>query len=85
LPIGVDRPRGVSPDRQVIADGAERAQPLPRPRTAPGDDHEPIWPAGDKDVEDLGKLEELVAYFLHHVAGPGNVDLVGLHAGPSWV
>lgn len=70
MPIGLDGLRGMSPDRHVLADGAERAQPLPRPRTAPRNDHEPIWPAGDEDIEDLGKLEELVAYFLHHVAGP---------------
>jgi hypothetical protein len=69
LPIGLDGVRGVSPDRHVIADSAERAQPLPRPRTAPRNDHEPVRPAGDEDIQDLGKLEELMAYLLHDVAG----------------
>jgi hypothetical protein len=53
----------------VIADGAERAQPLRRPRTALRNDHERVPAAGDVDIEDLGKLEELAAYFLRHIAG----------------
>jgi hypothetical protein len=69
LPIGLGGLRDVSSDWHVIADGTERAQPLSRPRTAPRNDHKAVWPAGNENIEDLGKLEELVAYFLHRVAG----------------
>ncbi len=70
LSIGLGGLRGVSPDRHVIAESAERAQPLPRPGTTPRNDHEPVRLAGDEDLKDLGKLEELVAYFLAPCRGP---------------
>jgi hypothetical protein len=73
----------MSPGRQLEASGPECAQPRPEPRTTLGDDHEAVRPTGDKDVQDLGKLEQLLADVLRSVASSQHIDLMGVHAGPS--
>jgi hypothetical protein len=68
---------------RLEAAGAECAQPRPEPRTTLGDHHEAVGPTGDKDVQDLGKLEQLLADVLRSVTSSQHIDLMGVHAGPS--
>jgi hypothetical protein len=52
-------------------------------RTARTHHYEGVRSARAEHLEDFGEREQLIAYLLHPVAGIRDVDLVGLHEGPS--
>ena len=59
------------------------AQPGARMRTACTHDDECIWSAGHENLEDFREGEQLATYLVHPVAAIRDVNLVGLHVGPS--
>ena len=73
----------MSPRWELEAASAQRAPPLPQPRTTLGDDNEAVWPTGGKHVEHLGKLEQRLPDVLRPVPSLQHMDLMGVHAGPS--
>jgi hypothetical protein len=58
----------VSLSWEVITDSAKRAQPLARARSSRTEHDERVRPTGDEYIEDFREVEELTAYFIHHVA-----------------
>jgi hypothetical protein len=63
----------------VVAELAERSQPLAETRTPGANHHQNVGPSGHEHVEDLGEGEQLVADVMDVLAGTQDVNPMGLH------